>query len=145
MASSLAKVLSQHSADELRKMLDDARTTVQRSQFEVEVIEEALVVAKNSPGTPAAAPTPSHDRPSPDEARAKVLQIIMDIGRVPPKAIKDKLNDDRINVYNTLGQLVKEGKLTKENGTYGFPSTSANGMHPNGREAGTQLSGLPPL
>jgi hypothetical protein len=140
MISSLAKALSQRPADELRKMLNDARVVAQRSQFEVEVIEEALSSAQDRPKVPVPVRSaPSQNRPSPQEARGKVLQIIREIGRVPPKAIKDRLDDDRINVYNTLGQLVKEGELTRDDGTYGFPTSSANGLPPGGLKAGTQL------
>lgn len=137
MSSLIAKALAHSPIDELRKMLDDARGAVVRARIEVELIEEALSNARDRPKTPAA--TPTGDRPSPQEAREKVLQIIGEIGRVPPKAIKDKLDDDRINVYNTLGQLVKEGELTREDGTYGFPTSSTNGTYPGGLEAGTAV------
>jgi hypothetical protein len=135
MASQLAKALSQHSADELRKMLDDARTTAQRSQFEVEVIEEALSTAKERPKAPVAAP--QTDRPSPEEIRERILRIISELGPVPPKPVREAINDESINVYNALGQLVKEDRLTYEDGLYALPTSSANGWHPEGQRAGT--------
>jgi hypothetical protein len=141
MVSSLANALSQRPAEELRKMLDTARTAVQRAQFEVEVIEEAIASA---PKSPIAVPSSSKSL-TPQEIREMVLRIIRELGPVTPTPIRAKINDESINVYNALNQLLKSGELTRENGVYSLPTSSANGQHPGGLEAGTQLSGPPPL
>jgi hypothetical protein len=106
MLSPLARALSQRPDAELREML-------QRARFEIEVIEEAL--SNESP--PA-------ESLSPREVRERVLRIIEELGPVPPKPIRDAINDESINVYNALNQLIKEGRLTRENSLYSLPKTS---------------------
>lgn len=143
MISSLAKALSQRPADELRKMLETARTTAQRAQFEVEVIEEALSSAPKEPKSAGAA-VPSKGT-SAQEARELVLRVVGELSRATPKEIREVIEDDSINVYNAVAQLVKEGKLTRDAGVYAIPTSSANGSPPGGLKAGTQLSSHPPL
>jgi predicted HTH transcriptional regulator len=132
MISSLAKVLSHRPIEELHEMLAAARTAAQRTKFEVEVIEEALSSAqeRQSPKSPTTA-SPSK-RLTPKEVRDMVLRIVGELGPVPPKSVAEAIGDDSINVYNPLARLVKEGKLTREDGIYEVPTVSANGQHPSG-------------
>lgn len=116
-------------------MLDSARTERQRAQFEVEVIEEALT---NAPKGSTAA-VPSSKGSTPQEVREMVLRIIGELGPVTPTPIRAKINDESINVYNALSQLVKSGQLTRENGLYSLSTSSANGRTPAGQGASTQL------
>lgn len=60
-----------------------------------------------------------------------VLRIVGELGPVPPKSVSEAIGDDSINVYNPLGRLVKEGKLTREDGIYAVPTASANGQYPS--------------
>jgi hypothetical protein len=145
MISSLAKALSKRPVEELHEMLDAARTAAQRSKFEVEVIEEALSSAQDPKRSPAAAAaTAPSNGPTPQEIRDMVLRIVGELGPVPPKAIKDAIGDDSINVYNPLSRLVKAGKLTRENGTYAVPA-SANGQHPSGGPTAAQQTSSHPM
>jgi len=144
MLSSLAQAISRHPVEELRKMLDTARAAAQRTQFEVEVIEEALDSAPQSRPKNPAAVAPSA-RPSPQEARERVLGIIGELGPVAPKAVKEVIGDESINVYNTLSQLVKEGRLMRDDSIYSLPKTYANGQHPSGAPTAAQQTSSHPM
>jgi hypothetical protein len=132
MIPSLAQAISERPIEELREMLDTARTKAQRTQFEVEVIEEALSNAQDrpSPKSPTVAASPSNGR-TPQEVRDLVLSIVGELGPVPPKSVAEAIGDDSVNVYNPLGRLVKEGKLTREDGIYAVPTASVSGQHPS--------------
>jgi DNA invertase Pin-like site-specific DNA recombinase len=144
MISSLAQALSRRPSEELREMLDSARTAAaaaraaaQRSQFEVEVIEEALSEAQDAPTPKSPAAVPPQDRRTPQQIRDMVLRIVEELGPVPPKAVKEAIGDDSINVYNPLGRLLREGKLTREGSIYDIPKGPANG-HPSEVSAAVQ-------
>jgi hypothetical protein len=156
MVSSLAEALAQHPVDALRKMVTSARETVQRAQFEVEIAEEALSAAeglqKKNEHPAVAATSENEQRPdsglTPAEKRELVFLTLQELGPepVPPKAITTAIDDESINVYNALGRLKKAGRVEYQDGLYGLPGafaaapqSSANGTHPNGQEAGTQL------
>jgi ribosomal protein L12E/L44/L45/RPP1/RPP2 len=152
--SSLAKALSQRPVEELNAMLeaartvdDDARAAAQRSKFEVEVIEEALSSAQESPSprSPVATAASASNRPTPQEVRDMVLRIVGELGPVPPKSIKEAIGDESINVYNPLGRLVKEGKLIREDGIYDVPRVSFNGQHLNGAPTAAQQTSSRPM
>ena len=121
-------------------MLDTARTTAQRAQFEVELIEEALSSASQDRSkvvtetSPAVSKPPQN--PSPQEIRERVLGIIGKLGRASPKAVRQEINDESINVYNALSRLLTEGKLTRQDGIYELSKASPNGHQPGGGEQG---------
>ena len=128
-------------------MLDAARIAAQRAQFEVEVINEALSTAQNRPtpkNSKGLAAAPTSDRHTPQEVRDMVFRIVGELGPVPPKAVKEAIGDDSVNVYNPLGQLVKEGKLTREDGIYDIPKDSAANGHPIGVSPAVHQTSLHP-
>jgi hypothetical protein len=121
MSSPLTTAMSQQDPDELRELLDAARTVAQRAQIEVELIEEALSRASQHSAS---------SRPSPQAIRERILRIVGEVGPAQPKAIRQALADDSINAYNALAQLVRENKLVKRDGLYEFPQASPNGHEP---------------
>jgi hypothetical protein len=140
VTSFLAKALSRQPKGELRQMLADAQEAARRAQFEVELIEEALSAAgaeKISGMAPSAA-SPSPASRTPREVRELVLSVVRELGPVAPKSIRNKINDESINVYNALSQLVREGKLARRDGIYEL--ASANGS--SAREPSTDAPSL---
>jgi hypothetical protein len=163
MVSSLTEALAQHAVDSLRKMVESARENVQRAQFEVAIIEEALSSAegRSKATRPQSSSPPQNGKPassqlSPAEKRELVFLTLQELGPepVPPRVIAAAIDDESVNVYNALGQLKKVGKVQyhPEDGLYSLPTpstpdkqSSANGHDPGGLKAGTQLSGHPTL